>query len=47
VVGGAVFELEARAGTLALLVAVFSLASLIGTATAGVLIDRLGPRRVV
>jgi MFS family permease len=45
--GKAAFELEASAGWVAAVMAALGLASLIGSAVAGVLVDRFGPRRVV
>jgi len=45
--GKAAFELEASAGGVAAVMAALGVASLIGSAVAGVLVDRFGPRRVV
>ncbi len=45
--GKAAFELEATAAWLAAVMGALGVASLIGSAVAGVLVDRFGPRRVV
>jgi MFS family permease len=45
--GKAAFELEASAGGVAAVMAALGVASLIGSAVAGVLVDRFDPRRVL
>jgi len=45
--GKAAFELEATAGGVAAVMAALGIASLIGSAVAGVLVDRFDPRRVL
>ncbi len=45
--GKAAFELEASAAGVAAVMAALGIASLIGSAIAGVLVDRFGPRKVV
>ena len=45
--GKAAFELDATAGGLAAVMAALGIASLIGSAVAGVLVDRFDPRRVL
>jgi DHA3 family macrolide efflux protein-like MFS transporter len=45
--GKAAFTLHATAGQIALLMGVLSVSSIVGTAVAGVLIDRYDPRRVL
>lgn len=45
--GKAAFELDATAGQIAAIMAALGLASLIGSAIAGVLVDRFDPRRVL
>ena len=45
--GKAAFELDATAGDLAVLMFAFSISSLVGSAVAGVLVDRHGPRVVL
>lgn len=45
--GKAAFELEATAAGVALVMAALGVASLVGSAAAGVLVDRFGPKRVL
>src|SRR5687768_3489984 len=45
--GRAAFEFDATPAAIALMMAVMGITTLIGTAAAGVLVDRYGPRRVL